>query len=347
MSQLPLVVGVDAGATTTRCVLATVGGEILAQASGAGANRWSSGDDWAGEPLRVVESALAGVQPTRVVGGLFGVAGAGEFQEHGPTGENFASQRCEMPSRADQHHERQREFLLSWWRTRGLGGMPRLVGDAIVGYAAGSAEPEGLLLLSGTGAAAAWVRNFALHRRCDGAGWLLGDNGSAVWLGRAALQAVIAALDGRGPNTGLVAAVAQQLGLPEHRGRKLAEALIEDTYRRIPAELGRWAPLVSSLATDGDSVAMQIATQAADLLFHSLVAVAPQNSSSVPIVLAGSILTTDTPVAERVVRRIREELGCEPQFARNPAAGAAALAIHSLAGPPLEIHQAHTRLIAI
>lgn len=322
-SNPPLVIGVDAGATTTRCVLATVDGEILATGSGAGANRWSSGEDWAREPIRVVESALASVERTRVLGGVFGVAGSGEFRE-----------------------QSQHEYLLSWWRARGLGGAPLLVGDAIVGYAAGSAEPEGLLLLSGTGAVAAWVRGFAVHQRCDGAGWLLGDNGSAVWLGRAALQAVIAALDGRGPDTELVAAVAQQLGMPGCRGRELAEAVIDDTYRRAPAELGRWAPTVCNLAAKRDPVAMEIITQAADLLFHALMAVTAGKDPHVPVVLAGSILTADTPVAARIVKRIREELHCEPQFARNPTAGAAALAIRSLAEPPPNVREVHERLIA-
>src|SRR5699024_420991 len=55
--------------------------------------------------------------------------------------------------------------------------------------------------------------------RRDGMGWLLGDIGSAVWLGRRTLQAVAADLDQRGRRTVLTERVGEMLDLDLRAGR--------------------------------------------------------------------------------------------------------------------------------
>jgi N-acetylglucosamine kinase-like BadF-type ATPase len=316
-----LVVGVDAGATSTRCVVATPDGTVLGRGTAPGANQNSSG----GSPARALEAAiraaLDGLDPAAVAAGVIGAAGAA------------AAGRAEARAAAQEA-----------WRANHLGGSVHSGTDLEVAFAAGTPRRDGLLLLAGTGAAAVAFRDGAAHRRCDGYGWLLGDEGSAVWQGREALRAVLRALDGRGPATALTGPVTEALQAQAHDDpQEHAQALIRVAYRRPPATLGLLAPLVGGAARDGDPVARAVAEAAAEHLLHALDVVAGEGSHAV--VLAGSVLLTDGLVACMVRDGVRRRFQVEPAEARNGAAGAAALAIARLTGAPVS-DAVHLRLTA-
>ncbi|MCW2905012.1 MAG: ATPase BadF/BadG/BcrA/BcrD type, partial [Streptosporangiaceae bacterium] len=97
------------------------------------------------------------------------------------------------------------------WCAAGLRGSPAVVTDIAVAFAAGSSAPEGIVVFSGTGAGAAAISDGAIKQRADGYGWLVGDEGSAVWLGKEAVRAVLAAYDGRGSPTLLTESVPRAL----------------------------------------------------------------------------------------------------------------------------------------
>jgi hypothetical protein len=67
------------------------------------------------------------------------------------------------------------------------------------------------VVFSGTGAGAAVINDGAIVQRADGYGWLVGDEGSAVWLGKEAVRAALAAYDGRGSPTLLTDSVPRAL----------------------------------------------------------------------------------------------------------------------------------------
>ncbi|MEV6924351.1 BadF/BadG/BcrA/BcrD ATPase family protein, partial [Dactylosporangium sp. NPDC051485] len=145
----PLVIGVDAGATTTRCVVGDLNGNILARSIAGGANQNSSAAP-PGESLgRALAGAIGGLDRARVAGGVIGAAGAG-------AGGRVAAQDAARGA----------------WAAAGLGGQVHAVTDLEVAFAAGTPSSDGLLLLSGTGAVAAAFAGGALTRRCDGYGWL-------------------------------------------------------------------------------------------------------------------------------------------------------------------------------
>ncbi|MEV8512105.1 BadF/BadG/BcrA/BcrD ATPase family protein [Dactylosporangium sp. NPDC051484] len=335
-----LVIGVDAGATTTRCVLSDLDGNILARGSAGGANQNSSGAPPGVALASALREAIAATDPARVALGVIGAAGAG-------TGGREAA----------------RAAALEAWRTAGLSGRLLAVTDLEVGFAAGTPAPDGLLLLAGTGAVAAAFAGGVLTHRCDGYGWLLGDEGSAVWLGRKGLRAVMRALDGRGPRTDLAEPLSTALGVPAGPGLAAdpeghAQRLLRAAFDRPPAALGALAPVVSDLAAAGDPVARGLAAEAAGHLLHALATVArragPDEIGVEPagpeirvepagpgeigvepaVVLAGSVLLSSGPVAERVRAGVRERFGREPVEARDGAAGAAWLAISQVGGAP-------------
>ncbi|MEU9834145.1 BadF/BadG/BcrA/BcrD ATPase family protein [Streptosporangium sp. NPDC048047] len=328
-----LVIGVDGGGTSTRCVVATVTGEIAGRGYGGGSNILSAADP--GGSLRgALLAALAGLDPREVTAGVFGLAGG------------------------DSARERTEAVTAEAWRAAGLPGRPSVVSDALVAFAGATAEASGAVLIAGTGAVAARIDDRRLTGRADGYGWLLGDEGSGTWIGRRAVQAVLASVDGRAAPTALLGCFAG--GAPEGPGPTgptqkagpgpgSAEPVpsAQEIVRRVhagiaesgPAWLARLAPAVEEAARNGDAAATAILDEAARRLTATAGALGPVSG---PLVLAGSLLTEPTLLAGKV----RAGLTGTVVTARDSAAGAAALALHAAApGTVPEPLAAHRRLI--
>ncbi|SNY38548.1 N-acetylglucosamine kinase [Paractinoplanes atraurantiacus] len=329
-----LVAGLDAGATTTRCVIATLDGAVVGRGTSGGANRNSSSGEISAALAAALTEASATVDRADVRLGVLGAAGS-----------------------AGAGREAFRAAAIQAWRTAGLTGEVVTVTDLEVAYAAGTTAPDGVLLLSGTGALAARFIGGTVQRRCDGYGWLLGDEGSAVWIGIQALRAALAALDGRGEWTSLVRAAHRHFGVevggnPHEAAapaeedaageqvvagsvgaERLAQELLAVGFAVAPAALGGLAPAVSAAADGGDAVAGRICEEAARRLLHTYDSVGPPPGAAV--VLAGSVLLGPGPVG-RAVRAGLEARGVvRPRAALDGAGGAAALAIGRLTGIPV------------
>ncbi|WP_233359092.1 N-acetylglucosamine kinase [Thermomonospora amylolytica] len=198
----PYVIGVDAGGTKTRAAVLTLSGALAGSGTGPGANP-NSGGDTAGALTTALGAALGELDRSLVQGGVFGIAGAGSA---GRPAAVAAARRA--------------------WHAVGLSGSPSVVTDIAVAFAAGTSAPEGIVVFSGTGAGAAVINDGTIVQRADGYGWLVGDQGSAVWLGRQAVEATLAALDGRGAPTLLAESVPRALLGP------LAPGLMTEGSRR-------------------------------------------------------------------------------------------------------------------
>ncbi|MBB4773045.1 N-acetylglucosamine kinase [Actinomadura livida] len=183
----PYVVGIDAGGTKTRCVVLTLGGALAGSGTGPGANP-NSGGDTAGALTTALREAIGDLDRTHILTGVFGIAGAGSAGR--PAAVAAARQA---------------------WQAVGLRGSPAVVTDIAVAFAAGTSEPKGIVVFSGTGAGAAVISDGTIVQRADGYGWLVGDEGSAVWLGKEAVRAALAAYDGRGSPTLLTDSVPRAL----------------------------------------------------------------------------------------------------------------------------------------
>jgi N-acetylglucosamine kinase-like BadF-type ATPase len=298
-----------------------VDGEVVARGGAARDNHRSTGGRPADALTRALRAALSTVDATRIAGGVVGAAGAGAAGR-------AAAQRA---SRAA-------------WRAAGLAGEVVTVTDLEVADAAGTPAAAGLLLLAGTGAVAAAIRDGVVRHRCDGYGWLLGDEGSAVWIGREGLRAVLAAIDGRAAPTALTGLITAHLtGADAPAGADAhAQALLAAAYAMPPAGLGALAPLVGAAAAEGDPAAREITDAAVDRLLHALSTVA-RHGDATTVVLSGSVLLAPGPVGEGVRVRVRKMLGVAPCLARDGATGAAVLALARLSGGPVP-SDVHARL---
>ncbi|GAA2745217.1 N-acetylglucosamine kinase [Kitasatospora cinereorecta] len=314
-----LVLGLDVGGSTTRVLVADLDGRPRGAARGEGGNPVSHGEAAAARAIAdTLRRALADVDPARVAAGVIGLAGG---LVAGPV-------------------------LRAVWPEAGLTVTPLLVSDAELAYAAGTAEPDGTVLISGTGAVAAECRDFAPVRTADGHGWLLGDRGSGYWLGRAAVAATLTAFDRAAPAlpAGLPAVVTDALVGPLPAGAVPRAAVITAAHAHAPVRLARLAPLVLDLAAAGDPDATRLVEQAADHLLDTLATVRTPDST-LPVVLAGGVLSPDSPLAAAVRTRITARWPEAPlTHTGNPAGAAAWLAARRLTPIDDELHPRLTQL---
>lgn len=290
-----LLLAGDIGGTSSRIALAPLAGAILAEAEGPGANLRSSGTAALENITRTVRQVLAQGREQlgadgQILAVALGVSGAG-------------------PARAEEVRRGVAERLagLGIARERIL-----ITDDLHTAFLSGGVGDDGLLVLAGTGAVAVRFEERQAVARRDGMGWLLGDIGSAVWLGRRALEAVAADLDGRGPRTRLTEEVGAMLGLDLREGERppsptgdprqdLIRALDEELPAGAPAALGRFARLPGMVAED--PVAREILDLAIDHVLETVQALDPRGG--LPVVLAGSVLTGTGPLNEAVTEGLR------------------------------------------
>jgi len=331
-----LVIGLDIGGTSTRALVASLAGDRVSTGTAGGGNPTSHGAEAAAAELgKALTEALAAVDPRWVHAGTIGLAGVARLL-------------ADPASRAAFDRA---------WADAGLRCPYELIGDALVAYASGTASPDGTVLIAGTGAIAATIRGFALDRVSDGHGWLLGDAGSGFWLGREAVRATLAAMDASRPLGRLSrAVVAALLGPADHpltagrsdlggtvSARDRVDLLVQRVTRRPPVELAKLAPLVITAHAEGDPTATALLAESARLLTESVARIREPGDPS-PIVLAGGLLTGDTPLAPAVERELSARW---PEAPRPRASDGAAAAAWLAARPlltPVEAAALHARL---
>jgi N-acetylglucosamine kinase-like BadF-type ATPase len=184
---------------------------------------------------------------------------------------------------------------------------------------------SGVALVAGTGSSAFGAAEDGRTLTTGGWGYLLGDEGSAFYAGRAALMAVAAADDGTGPPTALTAALMQELAIQTPRD------LITAVYQApLPRNrIASLAPTVVAAAQAGDRIAADILAEGARALGRCAVAIARRLDLHDPTVVAvGGMFqagapTMDPLAAELAAAGLRAPILLESE----PAAGALRLAM--------------------
>ncbi|WP_161988554.1 N-acetylglucosamine kinase [Pedococcus bigeumensis] len=309
-----LVIGLDVGGTSSRALVADLAGRRVGVGMGGGGNPLSRGVEPAVRAIRsALEQALVGVDPNAVAGNVIGAAGFGSRSPaHGALGE--------------------------MWSDLGLPGSPVIGGDAEVAFASGTADLDGSVLISGTGAVASHFVDGMEVGVADGLGWLLGDHGSGFWIGREAVRHCLGLA--YAPDGVLAPAVAQALlGRPD----ATRSDLIAATYSAAPVRVSELARAVVTAQEAGSVAAASILTAAADKLVETLALVRAPGAQTV-VVLAGGMLQTAhlrAGVRGRVAARWP---GSVIARSGSGAAGAAWLALRRL-GVDLPLSQ-HATLTA-
>ena len=222
------VLGIDAGGTKTVCLLADEHGTIVAESRRGGANLQAVGELEVEKVLHEVMEEAIGDRDVRPASICLGIAGV---------------------DRRDDAAVVQAIMKRIGYKARVL-----VVNDALVALEAGAPGQPAVVVISGTGSIAYGRNASGEAARSGGWGYVLGDEGSGYWIGRAALRAVLRQSDRRGPDTVLSTL------LLEHFGIQRAQELIHEVYHANlrPSAIGALAQCVQSAFTQGDGVAIGI-----------------------------------------------------------------------------------------
>lgn len=169
-------------------------------------------------------------------------------------------------------------------------GRVLLAHDSITSYLGALGDRAGAVVASGTGAVTLAV-GATRAARVDGWGNIMGDAGSAYWIGREALEAVMRAHDGRAPATALTEVVRARW--PQ----------LEDAYIDLQSDPDR-VSVVASLAAavdahaGADATAARIAQRAAGELANSAMSALervsdPEGLDEEPVAAIGGVFRSE------------------------------------------------------
>ncbi len=291
-----IVVGIDAGASKTRAFAVDRDGSVVGRGAGGGGNLLTSPD-----PQGAIKAALAEALGGRAADAVVLSCAGGDRETE---------------------------------RTRGLEILARLAPpgakllvthDAIAALYAGNPTGCGVVLIAGTGSIAYGRNEEGEEDRAGGWGYLIGDEGSAVWCGLEALRAISHAVDGRGAPTRMTAMLFQQLGVGQFSD---VLPLVYGRPHPAPA-IGAATRALASASAEGDAIANAILQRGANALARAAMVVAVTlGLSAGPVYLAGGAFE-NLSLLQRLVQL--DLLGLLPQATvepvrEEPAMGAARLA---------------------
>lgn len=279
------VLGLDIGGTSSRARLVE-GDRLVAEASGAGANVALIDPRVVDERLTALIAELGSPRPVACCAGAAG---------------------AEVPAA----RRRLEELLASLLP----GARVAVVHDTRLILAAAGLD-EGIALIAGTGSVA-FARNAGGDEaRAGGWGWMLGDEGSGVWIVREALRELM-----RRREEGVQLSVLGERMLVATDSDDLLETI---SRVQLYQEAGRWAGLAGVVfdSLELDAGAARIADHAADVLAQLAARAGAKVGVDGPVVLAGGLLTNHPELASRVEGR----LGHASVLQEEPVAGAVRLA---------------------
>jgi N-acetylglucosamine kinase-like BadF-type ATPase len=264
-----LALGVDGGGTKTEVWLARVEG--------------------AGEPL-VIGRGKAGSSNPRAVGLETALANLGAAVDAAWADASLAPAAVDgaVLAMSGAGHVAMQEQIASWANQRGLANQLWFKHDAEPVLAEGTPEGWGIALIVGTGSAAIGCDRQQERKVVGGWGYHYGDEGSAYWIGRKALEAVARAADGRGPVTELTRAILSRLQVDDPRA---ALGALEHSGN-VRGAIASLADAVEAVARTGDAAAVQIVEEAAEELANMIAALADQLAlgREFPLALAGGVI---------------------------------------------------------
>jgi N-acetylglucosamine kinase-like BadF-type ATPase len=301
------VIGIDAGGTKTVCQLSDEQGRLVKETRGPGANLQSAGELQVEKVLHdLMERAIdsLGVTPAAICLGIAGV-------------------------------DREEDARVVWGILRRIGYKARLVivNDALIALEAGVGDQPGVVIISGTGSIAYGRNAQRQAARAGGWGYVLGDEGSGYWIGRAALRAVLREADRRAEPTALTPLLLKHFDVD-----KPSDLLHAVYFRGVkPPEIAALAPYVQQSYEEGDRVAAGILDGTARELTASSVSVASRLGmlqERFTFVLAGGIFRGLTWVRDELTERLSaaapnsevQQLQCEA------ASGAVLIALREARG---------------
>lgn len=316
--------GIDAGGTHTRALVADARGKILGRGAAGPANPLKVGfEACEREILRAARQAVAAVSHRRLGRQLnlrARTAAAVRHRRYKRTALDAVVVGLAGVDRPPVHRR-----LLGWLKKSVPAGRHLLTSDAAIALAAAIGHRPGIVIISGTGSIGYAEDERGRAYRAGGWGTLYDDAGSGFDLGRKAIVAALRDYDGRGEPTIL--------------GRKICRALkLRDITQIIlkpltPQEIAALFPLVLRAARQRDRVAKRLCDRAGYDLAELALALARRlgwRRRKFTVVASGGVFASSARVRTAFLNSLRS---AAPRARivrlRRPAVeGALALAMH-------------------
>jgi N-acetylglucosamine kinase-like BadF-type ATPase len=198
--------------------------------------------------------------------------------------------------------------------------------DAAIAFRAAIPDADGAVLIAGTGSTA-YAEHGERSARVGGLGYLLGDEGSAFWIGMQAVKLYGRVLEGRATRDETSDLVARVLDSPDRE--RLIGALYGEVFK--PAKIASLAPSIVAFAGKGNRASTKIVQQAAqelgDLVKSALRAVELLDAAP-RIALAGGLFSENSLLTFLIEQRLTGDVagGVIVKGGDEPVRGALRLA---------------------
>lgn len=247
----PLVLAIDGGQSSTKALIADTEGHILGRGTGSPCDHITGPHGYERNRAAIHSATSAAIADAGVDAGRIVAAGMGLTSAPPELGMNhlFAQMLREI---ANPEH---------LWIDH----------DVASNLAGASAGAPGIVVIAGGGSIGYGVDAGGRDAKAGGMGYLMGDDGSAWWIGLHAIRAAAAAADRRGPETALLPFMLEHYGIPTIR--HIVEMLYGPAFRRD--QVAGISPEVVRIA-EGDEVARGIVTTAGERLAGLAIAVSEQ-----------------------------------------------------------------------
>jgi N-acetylglucosamine kinase-like BadF-type ATPase len=257
------VIGVDGGGTKTVVALANLDGKILKTVKTGPSSPRNIGID------KTAENIAKGINKVFRRGVAFIFVGLPAVEEE------YKSKADEIERKIAKNISGKAEIKVS--------------SDQIVAFKSGTAEKSGVMVIAGTGCSAHGWRG-GRESKVSGWGWLA-DEGSAVWVGRQVLQAVLRDMDGRGRRTILTGLISKELKV------STSEKLVLKIYKEdFLHTLSSFSIIADLAARQGDQTARRILREAGEeiaLAAETVIKNLGFAKKEFPLVLVGSMFKSD------------------------------------------------------
>jgi N-acetylglucosamine kinase-like BadF-type ATPase len=300
------ILSIDGGGTKTLAVCADLRGNILGTGISSGSNYHTVG---LGEAIAAIKRSstqamsIAGIKRSDIHSVCIGLAGAGR--------------------------ETDRSILLPAFIDLSIADKVILKHDAFIALAGATVCNPGVIVIAGTGTMAFGINSSGEQKRSSGWGNILGDEGSAYYIGRNALISACKAYDGRGTETTLLDGIVKLLELNDFND------VVKKIYSASPKEIAGIAPLVSEMAYADDEVAIRIMKDAGIELAISAVSVIKRlgmEGDKAQVATTGSVFNAGeiliTPFREYIKSAIPFAEIINPKF--KPVIGGLLLALQEI-----------------
>jgi glucosamine kinase len=290
-----IVVGVDAGGTSTIAALAQ-DGHLIRTHEGGAANASSRGVEAASDTIaQTITAALDGGIPAAI---FVGAAGAGR--------EEIA------------------QLIQETLTSRFPGARIAVRDDACIALRSAVPSGDGLVLIAGTGSVA-YAEHDGVAFRAGGYGYLLGDEGSGFAIGSAAVRLLLRAYDERGPFTQLAHDIAA--GLQAQSAMDVLARVYGN--QQAVALIASLATIVMEAANRGERSANKIVQNAALELAQTVTVLAKRSGlaqTEAPVVFSGGLLRENTLLTYLLETHLRNEVPSMPIYKGDVAPYVGALA---------------------